>query len=312
MTVAPDMLQQFGGVPVGSNQRFEGWWGATTFFVDFDNGTAGAHGDTMDAPTKNLGTAIANASAGDTIYVKPRDFSTEDPQSIAPSTGEAANWTIPTAKHEISIIGTGTGAGHAAAHKTFLVGYGSLTTPIITVNSPGCVIENLRSQPGSSTSGIIYSKNDGTTDGGNLTVINNDFHDGTANYGAVRLDSCWQCSVVGNRFVNCDFGIYIDAIYCTPQIFQMWNNTFTAEAGEVSADFYAVGAIKRFLSYNNYHTSAKPTTGQAKYYVFSAASTGAIMNNFFGVGSVEPLDVLTLNGVLQSGNFTATGQLATT
>lgn len=303
MSNFPDMLYHMNGVPVTNTNWFAGWWGRDIYFVDYDNGSDGNTGKSIDQPLKYLDTALSAVSADDTIYVRPRDFSAEDPQAQSPLL--AVNYTIATADHGVAIIGTGKGLGHAAAHQTFLTGYSALTTAIIRVNAPGCVIENIRSQPGTSTKGIIFTRNDGTYDGGNLTVVNCDFHDGSASGGAIYCDSTWQMSIVGNRFVNCDIGVYIDAIYSAPQIFQVWNNTFVAIDSEVSADVYASGAVKRFLSYNNYHASGLPTTGHARYYKFGAASTGMIANCFFGEYDTTPTDaeLFTLNGVKQAGNY---------
>ena len=314
MTVAPDMLQQFGGAPVGSDHRFEGWWGATTFFVDYDHGTAGARGDSMDAPTKHIRVAIANASEGDTIYVRPRDFASgtygEDPQQITPDT--AANWTT-VGKPNLSIIGTGKGLMPAGKHKCWVGGYAGLTTAVFNLYSPGCVIENFRMQPVSAnTSGLIYSENSAVANynGGNETIINCDFQDANTS-GAINFASTWQISITGNRFVNCDNGIVSSSSYSAPQMVQMWNNYFVGITTEVNTDVYT-GNIYRFLSYNNYHTCGQPALGgNNKYYHFNAASTGAIMNCYFGVKDTADTNLFTLNGVLQSGNWCSEGQIIT-
>jgi len=299
MTLHQDQIFQFGGVPVASDSRFEGWWGKKVLFVDYDNGTVGAVGDHMNYPTKHLRVAINNAEAGDTIYVRPRDFSSEDPQAISPDT--AANWNIPKAKHELSIIGTGKGWSHPAAHMTFLTGYSALTTPILSIYAPGCVIENLRSQPGSSTSGIFYSVNDATYDGGNTTFINNDFHDG-GTAGALNLASTWQMSIIGNRFVNCDKGIYVTSSYSVPQIWEVSDNIFNAIITEVRASLHALGGLKRFTARRNVHTYEKPTGGAPNmYYSFAAASTGMIAGDDFGVYDLVAENFCTLNGVHMSG-----------
>jgi hypothetical protein len=315
MSVAPDMLQQFGGVPVGSDHRFEGWWGAKTFFVDYDYGSAGANGDSMNAPTKHLRVAIANASEGDTIYMRPRDYASgtygEDPQVIQPDT--AANWTT-IAKPNLSIIGTGKGMGHASAHKCWVQGYSGVATGIINLYSPGCVVENLRFQLNTSNIAHIYSQNSGTTNynGGNETIINNDFHDGSSTAPAVKLDSTWQMSIVGNRFLNCDMGIYVKSLYSVPQIFHVWDNQFIITGAELYSDLYADGGIKRFLAYRNYHAAVQPSGGgQSKYYSFGATSTGAIEGCVFAAADTTDTNLFTLNGVVQSGNFSSLGLVIT-
>lgn len=310
MSIVPDKLYHLGGVAVGSSRDFEGWWGGETFFVDYDNGTTGVRGDEMGRPQKHLRIAINNAGADSTIYVRPRAYATgtygEDPQEITPDT--AASWVI-TSKKNLSLIGTGKGLGHASAHKCWIGNYGSLTTAVLTIYSPGCVIENFRADPGSSTTGIFYSINSGTAtyDGGNTTFINNDFHDaGTA--GGIRLCSTWQMSIVGNRFVNNDVGILCQSLYSVPQIFQIWDNTFAAATSEVQNDIYFTGGVKRFVCRHNYHTSGTPALGGTNVYIkMGAASTGAIMDSFFGADDTTESTVMTLNGLLQGGNLSQGG-----
>jgi len=314
MSGTPDMLTQFGGQPVGANPRYDGWWGGEVFFVDFDNGTAGATGlNDMKAPGKDIQRALDAAGADATVYVRPRAFSDEDPQAITPSSADAANWDIPVAATNMSLIGTGKGLGHAAAHKAYLSTYTSLTTPIITIHAPGCVIEGFRSQPaGTATSGIFYSINDGTYNGGNTTFVNNDFH-GANTTGAINTCSCWQMSYVGNRFVNCDVGIYSTSSYSVPQIVQVWNNTFVASCGEVQNDVYFAGSgVKRFLHYRNYHGHGIPALGGTNVYVkLNATSSGAVMNNFFGAEGTTDTNFMTLSGCVQGGNYSSDALIVT-
>ena len=317
MSVAPDMLQQFGGAPVASDSRFEGWWDATTFFVDYDNGGAGAFGDSMKAPTKHIRVAIANASEGDTIYVRPRAFASgtygEDPQQITPDT--AANWTT-VGKPNLSIIGTGKGLGHAAAHKCWVGGYSAIATGIFNLYSPGCVIGNFRMQPQTgATSGMIYSINSATTNynGGNETIINNDFHDGTSTCPALVFNATWQMEIAGNRFLNCDIGMKWDATYSQPTIIQVHHNKFLITAAEGKCDVQTTGGVKRFFAYKNYHAGAQYTGGSPnKYFSFAAASTGSIQDSHFGVADTTDTSSFTLNGVTQSGNTCALGLLIVT
>lgn len=323
MSTAPDMLMEFGGVPVGGRGiHYAGWWNdndnGNVFFVDYDEGTTAATGkNNMAAPASSIQTAIDAAGTDATIYVRPRAFASgtygEDPQQIKPTAAHAENIHIDKAKKNMSLIGTGKGLGHAGAGKCWIGGYSGLTTAVIDVRAPGCVIENFRAQPPSSAAqGIFYSKNaGGIWDGGNTTFINNDFHDPNTT-GGIHLDSTWHMSIVGNRFVNGDVGIYVCALYSVPQIFQVWNNTFVATGAEVATDFFADGGLKRFLAYNNYHAHVLPDlSGSKKYYSFGAASTGAIMNCYFGEADTTDTNLFTLNGVVQSGNHSSLGLVVT-
>lgn len=314
MSIVPDKLYHLGGVAVGSSRDYEGWWGGETFFVDFDNGTAGVRGDEMDRPQKQLRVAINNAGRDASIYVRPRAFATgvygEDPQQITPDT--AASFIVTKQKENLSLIGTGKGLGHASAHKCWIGNYGSLTTAVLTVESPGCVIENFRAQPSSSTTGIFYSYNDGSDgDGGNTTFISNDFHDSTT-AGGIRLDSTWQMSIVGNRFVNNDVGILCQSLYSVPQIFQIWDNTFAAATSEVQNDIYFTGGVKRFVCRHNYHASGTPALGGGNLYIkMGAASTGIVADSFFGAEGTTDTTFMTLNGLLQSGNHSSDALIVT-
>lgn len=316
MSTAPDMLKQFGGQPVGADHRFDGWWGGKVYFVDFDNGSAGATGlNDMAAPGKDMQRAIDDDNDPDaTVYVRPRAFASgtygEDPQQITPNSDDAENFHIPKAKKNLSLIGTGKGLSHAAAHKCWIGGYTGLTTAVLEVRAPGCVIENFRAQPpASAAEGIFRSENDGDTfDGGNTTFINNDFHDANTT-GALQLVATWQMSILGNRFLNCDHGILIpNTNYSIPQIWEISDNVFTAVASEVYANFSTTGGLKRLVARRNHHGSEQPTAGSPnKYWNFAAASTGMISNDFFGVYSVTAENLCTLNGVNIAGCWSTLG-----
>jgi len=73
MSIVPDGLYQYGGVPVASD-RFAGWWGNDVWFVDYDNGvrTSQKGKNDIENPQKDLYQAITDASAEDVIYVRPR------------------------------------------------------------------------------------------------------------------------------------------------------------------------------------------------------------------------------------------------
>lgn len=314
MTTFGDQVKQFGGAPVGSSSphRYEGWWGKNVYFVDYDYGTADAKGTNMDRPQKNLRSAISSAARDDTIYVRPRDFTDaatygEDPQIMRPDT--SANFSISRDKENLSIIGTGKGLSHAAAHKCWIGNASGVTDHILTIYAPGVVVENIRAQPSTGKS-IIYSKNDATEDGGNLTIINNDFHDGNTS-GAIQLDACWQVAIAGNRFLNCDKGIYLTGTYSLPQIYEVWGNLFTAITTEVYADIDSLAGVKRFQAHDNYHASGQPAAGAPnKYLNFTVASTGMVSASYFGTDTTTLATAMTLNGILQAGNHCDGGLIA--
>jgi len=305
MSTFPDGVYQYGGMPVGG-KVFDGMWGGQVYFVDYDNGTERAGGLKITDPLNDIQAAIDLAGTDATIYVRPRVFSSEDPQQITPRTAE--NFHIDAAKTNMSLIGTGKGLSHAAAHKAWIGGYSGLVTPVLTVYAPGCVIENFRAQPPSSaTYGIFYTVNDDTYDGGNTTFISNDFHDANST-GGINCDSTWQMSIIGNRFVNCDIGILIRSFYSVPQIWEISHNYFTVTTGEVLADVYATGGLKRLVAYRNIHAAEQPTGGDPnKYYAFAATSSGMIAGDYFGAYDLAAANLCTLNGVNIAGCYSIQG-----
>lgn len=102
ITAFPNGISSYGN-PLGLGPtHYAGLWGSTVWFVDGDSGSA-AH--TGKSPTRAMAlhsTAISAASAGDTIYVKPRVPTSDasDPEVYAETI------TIPYAKNHLSIIGT--------------------------------------------------------------------------------------------------------------------------------------------------------------------------------------------------------------
>ena len=146
------MVTQFGGVPVGGG-RYEGMWGGTVYFVDYDNGGSGTVGYKPSDAGKYLDDAISAATTNATIYIRPRspELGTQgagpywggDPGDITPKTA-STNWTIAYTKYGLSLIGTGTGVGTSAASRTCLQGDATITsTPVFTVNAPYTTFENL-------------------------------------------------------------------------------------------------------------------------------------------------------------------------
>ena len=318
MSNFPDRVTQYGGASVDRDIHYAGWWGGDVFFVDFDNGTAGATGvNEINFPAKDLQRAIDAATTDATIYVRPRAFASgtygEDPQQITPAAADAENWHVDKARKNLSIIGTGKGLSHAAAYKCYIGGYTGLTTAVIDIRSPGCVIENLRAQvPSSGTQGIFYTKNaGGIWDGGNTTFINNDLHDANLT-GGISMDSTWQMSIIGNRFVNCDVGVFVATYYSVPQIVEISHNIFNGDAAGVQHDIYSNGGMKRLTVHNNYFAHGTPSlSGGTVYIRLGATSTGMISNNFFGAEGTTDTGFMTLNGCLQSGNHSSDALIVT-
>ena len=104
MTTFGDQVREYGGAPVGSG-RFSSPW-ATHYFVDGDNGTAGAGGLRPDKATATVAQAISLAGYGDVIYVRPKKpGGSTSGDASDPGFYTADTMVIPFAKHQLAIIG---------------------------------------------------------------------------------------------------------------------------------------------------------------------------------------------------------------
>lgn len=134
------------GIPVegGAPTRFYGWWGEQSWFVDRSFGSDSNSGKQPTDAFQYLDTAIAAADAWDTIYVRPMTPDATDPGRIRPK-ATTLNWTIPNAKHGLSIIGAGPVIkDNSAINITHLRGAASATTgAVLDIKAPGCTVENI-------------------------------------------------------------------------------------------------------------------------------------------------------------------------
>lgn len=212
MTIAPDGLYQYGGMPVGGG-RYEGMWGNRVWFVDYDNGLTGNVGDKPSNAQKHLQTIIDKAGEWDTIYIRPRDPDSAggDPQAITPAS--TTNWSIAYTKHGLSLIGTGLGVGMRQANMTRLQAASTVqATAAMTCYAPYVNFENLTFRRGGSTgAGLLI---EGQTSGGsgyafNTTVNNCGFWKigATATKAALYYESAWHCLTANSWFEECAKGI---------------------------------------------------------------------------------------------------------
>jgi hypothetical protein len=298
-SVAPNLLQHLGGVPVASAGNFAGWWGRKIWFVDFDSGTTGAYGNDMLKPQKNLKTILDHSDfgPGDGVFIKPRtpDTTGGDPNAITPAA--AANWSIAYADHNVHLIGTGVGG-----YMTRLQGHASVTaSPTLTVNAPFVVLENLGFRRGGSTSGIVKFVTNAST-GYSFGSIMNYCHLRLADSaGGVIIESAWYTKILNTEFSSCNRGLVIGASNSVPvEIVVDWCKWISA-VGDVTADIFASGAVTRISISNFIMNHAVPSGGSPNRYVsIGATSTGTIVNG--STGAVDPTiaDNMTLNGVLYS------------
>ena len=99
MTTVSDGLYQYGGDPVG--HRFTNPWG-THYFVDGDNGSSAYDGRSPNRSFAKPEQAISAASAGDVIYVRPREAQADGSDVTFYN---EQNMIVPVGKDFLSIIG---------------------------------------------------------------------------------------------------------------------------------------------------------------------------------------------------------------
>jgi len=305
MTTFPDMVRQFGGVPVGVG-GYAGFWGNKVYFVDYDNGTATADGTNIKHPAKYLETVLSNVSEWDTVYIRPRDPDTTggDPQAITPASN-AYNFYIPYTVHGVSLIGTGVGIPGVSAYQTRLQGHASTTSyPTLDVRSPFCNIENLGFRRGGSTAGNVWVKTDASTRYSFASTFSNcHFRLGYSSSAAgLVIDSAWYTKVHNCTFSSCKGGIYIGAGHSVPVEIVIAGCDFIGLTSEIDTDIASSGAVTRILIKDCYFNHAIPAGGSTnKYIAFGATSTGLVANCYTGATAGTLATNMTLNGVKNAG-----------
>lgn len=291
MTIAPDGLFQYGGMPV-SGGRYEGMWGNQVYFVDYNNGTAGAGGKSPADAFKYLQDAIDAASAWDVIYIRPAtpDTSGGDPLKHLPES--TTQWSIASTKHGLSLIGTGFGAGKEKMNMTRLQGASGATGSVFTNYAPFTNFENLTFRRGSSTgAGLLI---EGQTSGGSgysfgVSVNSCLFYkiSVTGAKGAVYIESAWHTTVANSFFEQCARGVGIGVSGSNVDATAVLGCTFNGIDTTIDADIYATGGstvteilIDKCIFAHDIPALASGAA-YSKYIDFATAS-GLISNCAFG------------------------------
>jgi len=312
-----------GGVPIigsgGGPTRFYGWWTGNAYFVDNTNGSNSNSGLEPGKAKLDLASAITAASAGDVIYIRPKAIvsAATDPTYITPAT--AANWTIPYAKYNLSVIGAGPQLGPGQIHMTYLRGHASVTTgtygsATLTVNAPYTSIENLAFHRGGNTRALVEFHGDGLTttalNAFGSSVNNCEFRYGNASMtaGLYVVDS-WYCGAYNCHFQrNNPVAIRFYGSVSTAVGNYVVGNIFDGVVADMSCYVNIAGLPDYSYIRDNFFNSAVPTAGLAKYiYNEAHVNTGLIANNYFGA------DLSTVTtGIVQGTNVTVVGNFDTT
>ena len=318
MSNFPDMVTQFGGVPVGGS-RYNGMWGGTVYFVDYDNGVSGAAGTKPTSAGKYLDDAIAAAGANDTIYIRPRPpeagttYYGGDPGDILPKTA-STNYTISYLKYGLSIIGTGTGLGPAGASRTCLQGDATITsTPVFTVNAPYVTFENLGIKPGASTTGLIKQAfvDASAQDAYANTYYNVWFRnvDAAAGY-SLMLDGGSYDNVLNCTFSGHPTGIYLSGTTANNTATTIRNCDFDVAFATVKCDIYSNGTVTRILVNRCNFNHTGPAGGAPNMFIsFASASTGLISDCYMGHDDATIANSITANGVTNAHVWGMTAEI---
>ena len=316
-SIVPGGMFQYGGMPVGG-KVYNGMWGNTVWFVDYDNGSSGALGDGPASAQKYLNTILDKCTAWDTIYIRPRtpDLTGGDPQAMVPST-TTAKYEVPSTSYGVSIIGAGTGYdARGLGYITTLQGASGVTSaPVINVKGAYCTIENLHIKKGSVT-GYPLVQFIAPGFGG---VINNcklNQGDGqTYATGSVLINAAWYTTVANCYFDRCAVGVGLSGSASGDNVgIRITGNQFLAT--NAAADYGDIVSVSstgmlRCLIDDNFFGTSIPSSGAARYIKFSGGSdTGLVVNNFFATTTVVTGTIMTLNGLVDGGgNCTARGWL---
>jgi hypothetical protein len=201
------------GMPLTGGARLGGFWGKT-YFVDYDNGDSSYDGLTPDTPMKYPATAVAAATINDVIYIRNReqDITSTDGETILPES--TTNFTIAEAKTHLSLIGA-SNVSHipkqAAGYAVILKGTATaVTTPVIDVQAPFCLIENLGFHRGGSTAGGLIALSGNSTSARAMgAVINNclfRLYSNNTEAAIYNIDN-WFTNIYNCDFHDCNVGI---------------------------------------------------------------------------------------------------------
>jgi len=140
MTTFGDQVFEYGGAPVGSGRYSSPF--ATHYFVDNDNGTAGASGTSPTKAFDTLTNALVKAGKEDVIYVRAKGA--KDDASDYNYIEEGAQVTIAYAKELLTIIGVTPHRRNPYMGVWFQHGANAAETGYVILNyAPGLCLENL-------------------------------------------------------------------------------------------------------------------------------------------------------------------------
>jgi len=312
MTTYGDQVRQYGGVPVGVNRLSEIWQKDNIYFVDYDNGTAGAAGKKPDYAVQLPSQAVTLASKEAIIYIRPRTSITSSDVYYSD------NITVPVTKPHLQFVGCGAGIvpgyrGSAQIRAT------ALTTPIFTIQGSGVCIENLHINGTSMTAGdLIYATRAAGVQAVCTQIRNCRFLTGGAELTAIQYGSNQYSFIEDNVFLDCYRSIHLEATSGSPQSMVVRRNIFSGMVLQRDVDiFITINDIqsKGHIIADNIFADGKPAHATARYQKFisssaptTAVSTGIVTRNGFASSTADQWgnagsQVLLPTGWFFSGNY---------
>ena len=262
-------------------------WG-NEWFVDGNKSSGGA-GQSWEDAFATIAAAISAASAGDIIYIKPKTPGIWDP------VGYAETVTIPYGKHHLTLMGVSAGGANvygAMPHLSVTSG----TTPILTIQAPGCRISNLSfSATGATAGGGILLDDDGTTTSAYGTTVDhcyfyeclaagNTVSEGGAVYWSTD-GGAWELRVLQNYFYDCSAGVsLLGTSGSRPTDVLIQGNVFTSSVNTTpDADIYLAGGsgAQAVVIDGNYFASVDGVNATEDHYMNLTGCEGIVSNNMF-------------------------------
>ena len=303
MTTFADGLYEYGGVPVGSGagrlmQMFES---DNIWFVDGDNGLAGNTGKNPNNSLALISQAVSKASAGGTIYVKPKMSADSEISYYSDSID------IPITKPGISIIGAGNTYGNpcSGGGVNVIVSTAGVADHLVDVNAGGVLIENIRwtrfGGTASSAKCIVAAIASGVTSWpAGLTLRGCEFewdidHPGITPNGAVGLGTAWNVLIENCTFRNCLGGIAMQSIAGDQTMVHIKNNIFSGAPTNRDCDLLiSINSAGCFdiVVHGNVFSDGVPAHSGGSYtnfihFPYVTAGTGILSNNYFACADKE-------------------------
>jgi hypothetical protein len=305
MTTFGDQVYQYGGVPVGSGagrlmQMFES---DNIWFVDGDDGLTGNEGNKPDQALTLISAAVSKASAGGTIYVKPK-FSTDSETDYYSDSID-----IPITKPGLSIIGAGNTWGNpgSGGGVNVIVSTAGVGDHLVDVKASGVLLENIRwtrfGGTASSNKCIVAAIASGSTSWpqgftmrGCVLEWDIDHPSSiTTPNAALGLGKCWVALIENCHFLNCLGGIASTPVAGDNAMVHIMNNIFSGNPANRDCDLIinnnSAGGFDHVIHGNIFGDGLPAHAGGGVNrfidFPYKTAGTGIFSNNYFACISGE-------------------------